>query len=452
MNGGTRDGERSRTATAVQRNCRAGDGIPVREHERGPRGPWALLPRGFAQLIRAENVRLAPEIVRAIRRSIPEYAQPLEGRFGLGIQSGAARSLAQFAEHIADSDAQQTESSLQVYRALGRGEWYEGRSLDPLQAAYRLGARLAWQRYTHVARRAGMPPEAVAMLAEAIFEHLDAMAAGSVAGYQEARAEAGGSLRQHRQRLLELLLDGAAEPVLAEAARAARWQPQKVAAVALVGPRRGRPQDGAGAPGRPTAARRPASRTLPPDVLGQPDGPVPYLFLPDPDPDDAGEVARLAQALSGRTAVVGPAVPLAQAAQSLRWARTVAARLPHPANPGLVHCDQDLSSVLLLGDQELLTLLAERRLAPLAQLTPKCRQRLEETLLAWVQTHQGSAPDVAARLGIHPQTVRQRMRRIEELFGDMLEDADARFEIEVVLRDRRLRAQGPTTESPVEPG
>jgi DNA-binding CsgD family transcriptional regulator len=447
MNGGTRDGERRRTATAVQRNCRAGDGIPIREQERG-RGPWALLPRSFAQLIRAENVRLAPEIVRAIRRSIPEYAQPLEGRFALGIQTGAARSLAQFAEHLADSEAP-TESSLQVYRALGRGEWYEGRSLDALQAAYRLGARLAWQRYTHVARRAGLPPEAMAVLAEAIFEHMDEMAAGSVAGYQEARAEAAGSLRQHRQRLLELLLDGAAEPVLAEAAQAARWQPQKIAAVALVDPQGGRPQDGAGSPDHPAATRRPVSRALPPEVLGQPDGPVPYLFLPDPD--DEGAVARLGQALSGYAAVVGPAVPLAQAAQSLRWARTVAARLPHPASPGLVRCDRDLTSVLLLGDQDLLTLLAERRLAPLAQLTAKCRQRLEETLLAWLQTRRGSAPEVAARLGLHPQTVRQRMRRIEELFGDVLEDADARFEIEVVLRDRRLRSQGPSAEAPAEP-
>ena len=37
---------------------------------------------------------------------------------------------------------------------------------------------------------------------------------------------------------------------------------------------------------------------------------------------------------------------------------------------------------------------------------------------------------------MHPQTVRYRLGRLRELFGDALEDPDARFELELVLRAR----------------
>jgi DNA-binding PucR family transcriptional regulator len=41
---------------------------------------------------------------------------------------------------------------------------------------------------------------------------------------------------------------------------------------------------------------------------------------------------------------------------------------------------------------------------------------------------------VAAQLHVHPQTVRYRMARLRELFGDRLDDAEARFELQVALR------------------
>ena len=40
----------------------------------------------------------------------------------------------------------------------------------------------------------------------------------------------------------------------------------------------------------------------------------------------------------------------------------------------------------------------------------------------------------AAELGVHPQTVRYRLRQLRELFGTRLEDPDARFELSLALR------------------
>ena len=41
---------------------------------------------------------------------------------------------------------------------------------------------------------------------------------------------------------------------------------------------------------------------------------------------------------------------------------------------------------------------------------------------------------VAAELGVHPQTVRYRLRQLRELFGTRLEDPEARFELSLALR------------------
>jgi DNA-binding PucR family transcriptional regulator len=60
-------------------------------------------------------------------------------------------------------------------------------------------------------------------------------------------------------------------------------------------------------------------------------------------------------------------------------------------------------------------------LAPLAELRPATRQKLAETLRAWL-LHQGRRDDVAAALFVHPQTVRYRMGQLRELYGDRLED------------------------------
>jgi DNA-binding PucR family transcriptional regulator len=62
---------------------------------------------------------------------------------------------------------------------------------------------------------------------------------------------------------------------------------------------------------------------------------------------------------------------------------------------------------------------------------------LSQTLLTWLQLDR-NASEVAARLHIHPQTVRYRMRQLDQLFGDQLRDPDARLELEIALRARAI--------------
>ena len=102
---------------------------------------------------------------------------------------------------------------------------------------------------------------------------------------------------------------------------------------------------------------------------------------------------------------------------------------------GLVRVEEALPALLLYENRELIERIAARRLAPFEALSPKSRRRMEETTLAFVQ-HQGNAAAMARALGLHAQTARYRLGRLRELLGAELDDADARFELELSLRAR----------------
>jgi DNA-binding PucR family transcriptional regulator len=147
--------------------------------------------------------------------------------------------------------------------------------------------------------------------------------------------------------------------------------------------------------------------------------------------------AELERATEGVTAALGPTVARTELGQA--WSIASAALRALEAGAieadGLLEADRHLPELLLFESGGLAERLAETRLAPLGDLTPAARARMEETALAFVQ-HGGNAAAMARSLHLHPQTIRYRLARLRELFGDELTDPDARFELELALRSR----------------
>jgi DNA-binding CsgD family transcriptional regulator len=380
-----------------------------------------VYPADLASLLRPELPSLADEIIEEIRCCVTDFDRPLQGHFAVGIRVGVEQGLRQFVDQIADPMAAR-EQGIKVYRALGRGECREGRSLDGLQAAYRVGARVAWRRIAEVGQRAGWPPATMSFLAEAVFSHIEQIAANSVQGYSQERVRTAGMLQRPRRRLLELVLTrgrALSGETIRELASEAQWRlPQTVACVAV--------------------ARRPRiGPAVGPDVLMDLERPDPCLLVPDPD--GPGRHDMLARALPDSPFAIGPSVPLADAPLSLR----LAAQALSLVQRGVIKCDHfvrcadQLPTLLLLRNEELIRLMTRRRYGPLASLKPLQRLRLSETLLDWLATG-GSAPEIAVRLCVHAQTVRYRMRQLQELFGEDMNDPDWKFEMEIVLRTRLL--------------
>lgn len=404
-------------ASAPTRHHAGADGTPPAGHL------WSSLPRELAALFRPIAADMAGEILTEIQQLIPEYARPLNGQFGKSITDGIQYALLQFIDRLGDPTARQDDRA-RLFRNLGSEEVYAGRTIDALQTAYRIGARIAWRRLAESSRRAGVQADTLCLLAEAIFAYIDELSALSVDGYTAAQASAAGTRERRRRRLLELILTDppAAPQAIAELADAAGWElPEQVAVVALE---------------REAAHGDLAIPALDAEILMDLEGNEPCLVVAAPDlhllrgPENP---------LPGWRAAVGPTAALAKARQSHRWALRAIGLVrkgvlpPHP----LTWCSEHLSTLWLVHDKFLVNELARHCLAPLTKLTAKQRSRLAQTLLAWLETR-GNTPEIAGRLKVHPQTVRNRLRQLEELFGDRLNDPDERFDMEVALRAMRM--------------
>ena len=402
--------------------------------------PWRGLPASTAEVIEPELGPITDEILVTIAREVPEYARPLEGSFGRGVRTGVSEALRQFVALVRDPEAGRGQGR-EVYVGLGRGELRQGRTLDALQSAYRVGARVAWRRIAAAALRAGLDADVLSLLAESIFAYIEEISADSVEGYSQEQAQLEGERRRRRRDLAALLLrDPPADELdVRAAADAAGWAlPRSAAALAC-------------AEGELERLRG----RLPSEALTATVDGLGCALVPDPL--GPGRGAQLDRAAEGTMAVLGPAGAPHELAESWALARAALRVLEGGAvggattatgtgisatgAAGLIRAEDQLLDLLLHESRGLVQRIAARRLAPLDPLTPKARARMRETALAYVQ-QQGNAAAMARALEVHPQTARYRLTRLRELLGDSLDDPQARFELELALRPRASVDEG----------
>jgi hypothetical protein len=374
--------------------------------------------------MRPELPDLAREITLEIRERIPEYARLMEDSYGPPLRAGVQRALTSFFDVIADPFTPR-EQREHLFRRLGQYEALEGRSLDSLQAACRIGAHVGWRRVMDAGLAFGAPAAVMSQMADAVLGYMDELATQSRQGYLKAKARSGQSRDEECRRLLHLILERPQPPrrAIDELAELTGWSvPEEVTLVAVE----------AGPGGAPQLADA--------GILADLAGAHPCLLIPGPaDPERR---PLLEKAMAGRRAAVGLTVPLADATQSLRWARRALSliRAGIIRGGGVAFCEDHMVTLWLMSDEPLLAQLARRQFGALDELTPLQRQRLTETFATWLETG-GTATEVAHRLKVHPQTVRYRMRKLQKVLDVLVSDSDARFALELVLRAARLREQ-----------
>ena len=428
------------------------------------RTTFAAVPPEAADVLRPALPGLADEMITAISLEVPDYARAMEGTFGQLVRLGVEVALNRFVDMVADPTSDVTRAR-DTYVNLGRGEFHAGRSLDALLAAYRVGARLAWRRFVDAGTAGALPPETIYSLGEAIFAYIDEISAESADGYAEEQSAAAGESQRRRRRLIRLLAQDppASQEAIRMAAQAAAWAlPRRLAALVAAAAETAAGAEAAG--GAPPGGGEPVpgeeiveaiatrlARRLGGGAIGGAAGGLACVFVPDPDApgrrrqivaaigDEGGTAERRDAAAAPRDdepppVAIGPTVSWHHAAASLRRA-AAAFRLAAGGDieGPLVVAEQHLATLLLAADRGLAADLAASRLAPLAQLADGPRARLTETLRAWLD-RPGQVQAVAAELGVHPQTVRYRLRQLRDLFGTRLEDPDARFELSLALR------------------
>jgi PucR C-terminal helix-turn-helix domain len=391
-------------------------GAPLNWPERSP------LPEVVLDAMWATLPSVAERTVAAVVADVPSYAGAFRGRMGQAIEDAVQQALAGFLRLTAEGDDPETSPTVRpaLDRAymLGQGEARQGRSTDVLLAAYRVGARTAWREWSAVAVSHQVPGDALAVFAERVFAYIDQLSALSVAGHANELAKTGLARQRHRELLARQLFAAAPADDLEATAERADWKPPRTL-TALAVPRGGERRI------VPTVD----SRTLevPEDALPPLLRPVTVLLVPDVGGQARAEFRR---SITVPGTAIGPDRPWMKARASV--SRTLRALEMCTESSDPFDTEEHLMELVVNADTEALADLQASVLAPMNALRPAVKQKLVETLRAWV-LHHGRRDEIAAALYVHPQTVRYRLGQLRELYGDDMKSPRVIQELTVAL-------------------
>ncbi|MTV26669.1 PucR family transcriptional regulator [Nitriliruptoraceae bacterium ZYF776] len=371
--------------------------------------PW---PRFDADLI-DEVVRpaigdIVERVVAELRGTGPD-AEP-GGPIERAIRAATDQALRQFAGAVETGSA---ELHLHLYHELGARHARAGLPLDELLDRFGTGGLVCWRAVVDLHREGRLPEALVPPAGEFVMAFVQELSSAAAAGYAEAASGVEATLRARRTDLLAAVLAGdrtAADLHLV--ADDLGWRlpdPLRVGSVL---------------PGQAA----PATIAWPPTVLAAPVAGRWHVLVP-PDADLDGV------ALGGATVVLGPAVGLDHAAESLLAADQLRSLVVAGAvaGGGVRRTADHTADVLLARSPALVDELVTSRLGPLLELPAHRREPLLATLRAWLGDP-GRPSAVAAELHVHPRTVRARVATLRRLLGADLDDPACRLELALATR------------------
>jgi hypothetical protein len=384
---------------------------------------------------RAAFVQMADAIVDRIRAEVPAYGGPTGGR---------RHQLMTMATHAAirahlDTSAQHASTRRKVdelFHRMGWGEAQDGNGLGNVELALQVASRVIWRQLTDYAVAHQHSAQSLRDVIDGLVAHRDRLLAELVAGHSLWQRDPHYDEGRARARLWNLLGPGTVGRIsplralgvdhddLSAAAAQAGWTvPDQVVAIAV------------SFHGEPPVV--PESH----DVLARLEADRLQVLCPAELVDEL--VAGLTRTATDRRVVISWAVPPGESGTALLWSLRALdlVRLGVIAPTPVVHCADHTIQLWLHAEPSMRRRLCQSLLEPLLAESPNSREILSETLLTWLETRD-SAPAIAARLDVHPQTVRYRWRRINELFGEALHDPEFVIQITLVLKSSLLLWKG----------
>ncbi|KRA28121.1 MULTISPECIES: PucR family transcriptional regulator [unclassified Nocardioides] len=326
----------------------------------------------------------------------------------------------------------------------GRQRADAGVPLVSLLAAYRVGFRHLWEhvvaegRATHVDTATLLAATELAVVAHDSFAHEASAAHGAVVAAQLVRHG------ERRAALVDALLSGRVGE------RTAVWELAGALGLGVAGPYVAVSISVAtlGQPAIVGIEEHLLSRDLASVWLLRPERQLGIVELRQSD-----RLPMLADRLRGlATTPVGVSAPfddLNEAREAVVMAE-IALQSARAGAGTLVRVFEDSPLALAAsGSPEMLQRVARTVFARLDEQRPTDRDLLIETLGAWLDAG-GSTAQTAEALFLHPNTVRQRLRRLEEYTGRSISDPRQVAELCLALEVRRRWAVDPNVNQPMK--
>ncbi|MGW6423095.1 PucR family transcriptional regulator [Nocardia sp. NPDC055053] len=320
------------------------------------------------------------------------------------------------------------EADLSAPRHIGRTRAVQDMPLPELLRAYRLGFAFVWERLLAAARDSGQKSvDALLDTATTIWELADDFSLALTESYREAMSERMIAADRRRSGIISAILDGPASGSLSA------WEVAKLLDL---------PYDGtflvlvAEVTGSNSSALpRLEDRLRQLDVgsawRSQPQHEIGVLSLGQRR-DPAEVLASVAQVALGRVGVSPLFHRLDGAARALRLAQ-VALETSAPGTKGIRSLDDDPPIDLLVRDRDTTRRFVVRVLHGVLALPDHERTTLLATATAWIDSR-GSAAEAGRLLYCHENTVRHRIRRIEEHLGGSLDDPRVLSDLTIALQ------------------
>ncbi len=288
-----------------------------------------------------------------------------------------------------------------------------GVPLPAVMTAYRIGFRFMWEQTLAAARAAAIPTDSVLAATAQIFTAQDTFTQAMSTAYRQRLTAQLLEREEERSALVEALLshritDSHSLWEAADLLRLPTSGPYVVVAAEL---------PAIGKLGLPAIENKLATRDLRSAWRLLPDQQVGVVHLRGPGTlDTLVEVLR--QTATARVGISPPFHELADTSDGLRFARVAAAGKPLGDSLVSVFDDTPLA-VAAVSAPEAMAKIRLSVLGSVNELPAEERTVLLDTFQGWLDAG-GSANDTAAKLYCHPNTVRHRLHRIEELTGRSL--------------------------------
>jgi PucR C-terminal helix-turn-helix domain/GGDEF-like domain len=394
--------------------------LPVANELRIARSVQDVLARLIAQ-----HDRLAGQLAEQIRSEVSYYRDPSQAAHDL--EDTCRAQLAAALGQLDLPDAMDATAA----RINGARQAEARVPLTALMDAYRVGSHFIWKTVAAACADDDIASEHILALADRLWLVQDAFTQSMAEGYRDVANARLLSEDAERASIVAALLQG---QVLAQETL---WD----LATILQLPSRGPFVVVAAEVAELGRHALPAieSRLRVSDVLSawqlRPDTQVGIVHVPTPT-RQAALLAVLDRYPDVRLGISPPYLKLDQTGEALRFARI--AMTAAPPNGGVIVFDDNPLLVASVAEPGVMRRVADTVLRPLASMRTDDRRILLDTFETWL--HSGGSADLAAQqLFCHPNTVRQRLRRLEERTGRSLADPLDVTQLCLALEaDRRL--------------
>jgi hypothetical protein len=371
--------------------------------------------------------QLVQEIVSRVQDEVSAFAVGNEGDPCPHLEVAARAAVRVFLDGNPTSDSERRKLD-ELFRRLGHREAQRGNDPGPMVAALRIASRCAWDQISDFAVSQQYSVTTLRDISVSLMAYADHLRDQLVSGYELSSRFTTHNRATARARLMDFIIHstvgrisplrplGMDEGELRRLAEDAQWPlPERIVALAVSF--HGDPPP---LPERDEVLIRVGTDRV-------------FVLCPG---EDAEALAALmtGSGTDKRVALSWPVHP-DEAGSALLWtARALdLVRLGVIAPTPLVKCAEHMTQLWLHAEPSMRQRLCQVLLEPLLAETPNSREILSDTLLVWLETRD-SAPAIAARLDVHPQTVRYRWKRINELFGEFLHDPEFILQVTMVLK------------------